>query len=37
MIGICLQQLAFTTHNILEMSKIRQNKFKPNYKPVNIA
>lgn len=23
MIGICLQQLVFTTHNILEMSKIR--------------
>ena len=23
MIGICLQQLVFTTHNILEMSKIK--------------
>lgn len=28
MIGICLQQLVFTTHNILEMSKIKQGKFK---------
>ena len=30
MIGICLQQLVFTTHNILEMSKIKQRKFKKN-------
>ena len=37
MIGICLQQLVFTTHNILEMSKIRQGKFKPNYKEINIS
>ena len=36
MIGVCLQQLVFTTHNILEMSKIRQNKFKPNYKTMNL-
>lgn len=36
MIGVCLQQLVFTTHNILEMSKIRQNKFKPNYKAMNL-
>jgi len=27
MIGICLQQLVFTTQNIFEMSKIKQNKF----------
>jgi signal transduction histidine kinase len=37
MIGICLQQLVFTTHNILEMSKIRQGRFKQNTKPVNIS
>jgi K+-sensing histidine kinase KdpD len=37
MVGICLQQLVFTTHNILEMSKIKQNKFKPNYKNVKVA
>ncbi len=36
MIGICLQQLVFTTHNILEMSKIRQGRFKANTKPTDI-
>jgi len=37
MIGICLQQLVFTTHNILEMSKIKQGKFKPNVKEVKLG
>ena len=37
MIGICLQQLVFTTHNILEMSKIRQGRFSANNKPTNIV
>ena len=37
MIGICLQQLVFTTQNIFEMSKIRQNKFKKNFKEINVA
>ena len=36
MIGICLQQLVFTTHNILEMSKIRQGKFKSTIKEINL-
>lgn len=35
MIGICLQQLVFTTHNILEMSKIKEGKFVPNIKKIN--
>lgn len=29
--------MVFTTRNILEMSKIRENKFKPNNKQINIA
>ena len=37
MIGVCLQQLVFTTHNILEMSKIRQKRFKPTTKEINVA
>ena len=37
MIGICLQQLVFTTHNILEMSKIRQGKFKQNFKEIVVS
>jgi signal transduction histidine kinase len=36
MVGIVLQQLVFTTHNILEMSKIKQGKFKPNIKSINL-
>ena len=37
MIGICLQQLVFTTHNILEMSKIKQGRFMANNKPINVT
>ena len=37
MICICLQQLVFTTHNILEMSKIRQGRFKANTKQTDIS
>jgi len=37
MIGICLQQLVFTTQNIFEMSKIRKNKFSQNLKEINVA
>ena len=36
MIGVCLQQLVFTVHNILEMSKIRQGRFKATKKEINI-
>lgn len=36
MISQCLQQLVFTSHNILEMSKIRQGKFVQNEVEVNI-
>jgi signal transduction histidine kinase len=36
MIDICLQSLVMTTNNILEMSKIRQGKFKANNKETNI-
>jgi signal transduction histidine kinase len=36
MIGVCLQQLVFTTNNIIEMSKIRQNRFKSNIKSVDV-
>ena len=30
----CLNQMGFTTRNILEMSKIKLNKFKPVYREV---
>lgn len=36
MIGQCLQQLVFTSHNILEMSKIRQGKFTSNDKEIKV-
>lgn len=36
MIGQCLQQLVFTSHNILEMSKIRQGKFVFNEQEISI-
>lgn len=34
--GVCLKQLEFTTHNILEMSKIRQGRFRLNEKEIDI-
>ena len=37
MIGVCLQQLVFTTHNFLEMAKIRQQKFQPEMKAVYLS
>ena len=37
MIGQCLQQLVFTTHNILEMSKIRERQFKENKNEVKVS
>jgi len=36
MIGQCLQQLVFTSHNILEMSKIRQCKFITNEAEIHL-
>lgn len=35
MMGICLQQLVFTIHSIIELSKIRIGKFQPMIKEVN--
>lgn len=34
MMGICLQQLVFTTHNLIEMSKIKIGKFKSNVQKI---
>lgn len=37
MMGLCLQQLVFTTHNVLEMSKIKVKKFKEAKQSVDLA
>jgi signal transduction histidine kinase len=36
MMGVCLQQLVFTTHNILEMSKIKIGKFKSTIQEISL-
>jgi signal transduction histidine kinase len=36
MVNSCLQNLVFTVHNIMELSKIRLNNFKSFPKPINI-
>lgn len=36
MVNNCLQNLVFTVHNIMELSKIRLNQFKSSTKPVNV-
>ena len=37
MMGVCLQQLVFTTHNILEMSKIKISKFKSTVQQISLT